>query len=59
MKEKYRKVELQGKHGMIDLMIPDRDPTQEEIQELHDTVAKVLVNTIKHKDREKRKASSE
>lgn len=56
MEEKYRKVELQGKHGKINLMIPDRDPTQEEIDQLHKTAAKVIVNTIKHQNK---KASSE
>lgn len=54
----YRMVEIEGKHGIINLGIPEKEPTQEEINELHKTVAEVVVNTNKHKRKTKEKATS-
>lgn len=50
--EEYDVVEMQGKHGMIRLHIPKREATQEEIDELYDTVAEVAINIYKDKKKE-------
>lgn len=39
----YDIIELQG-NGKIRLHVPKREPTQEEIDELHKTVAEVVAN---------------
>ncbi|MBO1003135.1 hypothetical protein [Pseudogracilibacillus auburnensis] len=55
MEDEYEIVEIQGKHGMIHLHVPKKEPTQEEINELYDTVAKVALNI--YKDKKKKPAN--
>ncbi len=45
--EEYDIVEIPGKHGKIRLHFPKREPTQKEIDDLHRTVAEVIVNINK------------
>lgn len=47
--EEYDVVEIKGKHSIIHLHVPKREPTQEEVDELYKTVAEVVVNTYKKK----------
>lgn len=47
--EGYDIVEIQGKHGLILLHVPKREPSQQEIDELHRTIAEVAVNIMKEK----------
>lgn len=56
MNEEYDVVEIQGKHGMILLHVPKREPTKEEVDELYKTVAEVAINIYKE---ESRKAAEE
>ncbi|WP_257985204.1 hypothetical protein [Bacillus sp. T33-2] len=37
--EDSRIVEIPGKHGRIKLVVPNRKPTEEELAQLHKTVA--------------------
>lgn len=56
--EEYKCVRFKGKHGMINLMIPNREPTQDEIEELHRSIAEVIVNNSKQPST-KEKAANE
>lgn len=47
--EEYDVVEIQGKHGVILLHIPKREPTQEEIDELYKTIVEVSINIYNDK----------
>jgi hypothetical protein len=40
-----RIIEIPGKHGLIRLVVPDNKPTQEELDDLHMTVAVSIYNT--------------
>lgn len=40
-----RIVEIQGKHGRINLVVPNRKPTKEELDNLHRIIAETIVNT--------------
>lgn len=44
MGEEYDIIEIPGKHGKIKLHVPKREPTQEEIDELHRAIAEVAIN---------------
>jgi len=44
-------VKIQGKHGKINLGIPEKEATQEEIDELHKTVAETIVNSSRKKEK--------
>jgi len=52
--EEYDVVEIQGKHGIILLHVPKKEPTQEEIDELYKTVAEVAVNIYNDKKKKSR-----
>lgn len=47
--EEYSVIEMQGEHGLIRLHVPNREPTQKEIDDLYSTVAEVAINTYKEK----------
>ena len=51
--EGYDVIEVQGKHGIILLHVPKREATQEEVDKLYGTIAKLALNNYK----EKRKAA--
>lgn len=38
---------LDGKHGKIGLILPDRKPTIDEWNELHQEIAEIMVRAIK------------
>ncbi|RST60649.1 hypothetical protein D5F11_004670 [Siminovitchia terrae] len=42
--EEYDIIQIQGKHGLVKLHVPKREPTQEEIDELYRTVAEVAID---------------
>lgn len=47
--EDYDVIQIKGKHGMIHLHVPKRKATEDEVKELHDTVARTIVNHSKCK----------
>lgn len=47
--DEYRVINIAGKHGIINLIIPNKEPTQEEWEELHKVIAEVLINAEKEK----------
>jgi hypothetical protein len=47
--EVKRVVEIEGKHGLIRLIIPNRKPTQEEWIGLHTVIAESIVSGEKEK----------
>ena len=47
--EEYRVVEIQGKHGMIYLHVPNRKPTEEEMKDLHMGIARAELMDEKFK----------
>lgn len=52
-------IEIPGKHGTIRLVVPERKPTQEELQSLHRVIAETMVRTSKiEQQQEKEKATS-
>ncbi len=55
--EEYDIIEIQGKHGLIKLHVPKREPTQEEIEKLHRSFAEIAIDiskNVKKKAAEKR-----
>jgi hypothetical protein len=42
-----RIIEIPGKHGLIRLVVPGNKPTQEELDDLHMVVAKIIVKAAK------------
>lgn len=52
-----RIVEIQGTHGMIYLGIPNRKPTEEEWDELHNTIAKAIIMDENFKAKQKKEAT--
>lgn len=40
---------FKAKHGMINLMVPKKPPTKEEIDEFYNTFARILVDSYKYK----------
>ena len=53
-KDDYELVELKGKHGLINLMVPKWEATQEEIDNVYRTVADVMINVRKEEQRKKK-----
>lgn len=51
----YKCIRFKGKHGVINLMVPFREPTQQEINDLHAAIAEIIVhnNWKNNKNREK------
>ncbi|WML42713.1 hypothetical protein [Neobacillus sp. PS3-40] len=49
--DEYRIIEIPGKHGKINLMVPNREPTEEEINHLHKVIAETIVETYRRKKR--------
>ena len=47
MNEHYNFVRIQGKHGMINLGIPKREATKEEIEGIHRVIAEIIINNYK------------
>lgn len=47
--EEYEVIEIPGKHGMIRLHVPKKEATQEDIDELYGTIARVALNNYKDK----------
>lgn len=45
-------VSIPGKHGEIRLIVPNRAPTDAEIDELHRTIAEVLLKSEQEKQKE-------
>ncbi|MED4124068.1 hypothetical protein P4641_08770 [Halalkalibacterium halodurans] len=45
MNKEYETVTIQGKHGVIHLSAPKSLPTEDELDELHRTIAKVISKT--------------
>ncbi|GIN18892.1 hypothetical protein [Siminovitchia fordii] len=55
--EEYDIIEIQGKHGLIKLHVPKREPTQDEIEKLHRSFAEIAIDiskNVKKKAAEKR-----
>ncbi|GGN56252.1 hypothetical protein [Oceanobacillus indicireducens] len=48
-RDDYELVELKGKHGVINLMVPTEPPTQEEIDEAYKALAEVIIDNHKRK----------
>lgn len=55
MSEEYDVVKIPGKHGIIHLHVPTKEPTQAETDELYKTVAEIALNIYK---REKKTADN-
>lgn len=53
--EEYDVVKIPGKHGIIHLHVPTKEPTQAETDELYKTVAEIALNIYK---REKKTADN-
>lgn len=45
--EEYDVVEIPGKHGIIHLHVPKKEPTQDDKEELYKAVAEVALNIHK------------
>lgn len=45
--EENRVIEIKGKHGFINLVVPKRQPSESEWNELHRVVAETIVNKSK------------
>jgi|UPI0005D12B92 hypothetical protein len=43
---------IQGKHGLIGIIVPSRKPTEEEWTELHRTIAEIAVKQAKEEARQ-------
>lgn len=56
--EEYRVVEIQGKHGMIYLNIPNRKPTEEDMKELHMGIARATLMDEKFKAQQVKKEAT-
>ncbi|MCM3109979.1 hypothetical protein [Lederbergia lenta] len=52
--EDYDVIEIQGKHGLIELHVPKREASQEEIDELHKSMAEIALNIYKDKQVKKK-----
>lgn len=47
MDVKYTLMTIKGKHGKINLMIPERKPSKKEINTLYQVIAESIVNSAK------------
>lgn len=45
--EEYDVIEIKGKHGMINLHIPKKEPTKDEIKDVYEAVATIALNNRK------------
>lgn len=59
MNEDYYCHRFKGKHGMINLMIPKREPTEEEIINLHRGIAEVFINNSKQPSTQKEETATQ
>lgn len=50
MKEEYDIIEIPGKHGTIHLHVPKQESTQEEIEQIYDDIAQVIIDSNKNKE---------
>lgn len=49
MEEEYNIIEIPGKHGVINLHVPKREATQEEIDNVYKAVAEIAINNSRKK----------
>lgn len=52
--EDYMVVDIPSKHGQIHLIVPKREPTEEEKRDFHRKMAEVMVDEFNLKQREKK-----
>lgn len=57
--EEYDVKEIEWEHGVIRLHIPKKEDTQEEIDEMYRTIAKVKLNTYRDKLKARKEHSKE
>lgn len=50
MKEEYDIIEIPGRHGAIHLHVPKQESTQEEIEQIYDDIAQVIIDSNKNKE---------
>jgi hypothetical protein len=53
--DQYRIIKIQGKHGEINLMVPENKPTQEQLYDLHKVVADIIVKAARVQQKGKAK----